>query len=99
MSELERSRGGHPAFDQSLDQLKETLARPRARAEAERGARRLGSLMARTLQAALLIERAPTAIAEAFCAARLAEGVGQVYGDLPDGIDCDAILARLSPAH
>ena len=99
LEELERARGGHRAYDRALDELKVLLGTQQGAKDAQRGARRLGSLMARTLQAALLLERAPSAVAEGFCAARLgdAAGSGQIYGDLPASVDCDAILARWAP--
>ena len=37
---------------------------------------------------------APPAVADAFCAARLAGGSGRVYGTLPAGVDAGAIIDR-----
>ena len=39
--------------------------------------------MALLLQAALLIRHAPPAVADAFCATRLADGGGRLFGVLP----------------
>jgi putative acyl-CoA dehydrogenase len=49
------------------------------------------------LQAALLIKHAPPAIADAFCASRLAEERGGAFGTLPRGADTRAIAERAAP--
>jgi len=36
----------------------------------------------------------PLAVADAFCAGRLGEARGRVYGTLPAGVDADAGLGR-----
>jgi putative acyl-CoA dehydrogenase len=59
-------------------------------------ARELVGRMAVALQAALLIEAGNPALADAFCAARL-ETRGMVYGELPPGTDCAAIIDRARP--
>ncbi len=48
------------------------------------------------LQAALLIRHAPATVADAFCASRL-DGAPGVFGLLPPGTDCHAIVARAAP--
>ncbi|HET7848145.1 MAG TPA: isovaleryl-CoA dehydrogenase [Pseudolabrys sp.] len=49
------------------------------------------------LQAALLIEHAPAAVADAFCASRLGGDRGGAFGMLPRGVDTQAIVARAAP--
>jgi putative acyl-CoA dehydrogenase len=49
------------------------------------------------LQAALLVKHAPPAVADAFCAARLA-GASPAFGLLPRGLDLRAIAERAAPA-
>lgn len=49
------------------------------------------------LQAALLIKHSPAAVADAFCASRLGEGNGGVFGTLPRGADLRAIAERALP--
>ncbi len=71
---------------------------------AQRDARRLAGQITITLQAALLARYAPAAVADAFCATRLAvtapsaasapSGPGAPFGSLPGGLDLSAILAR-----
>lgn len=50
--------------------------------------------MALVFQAALLVQYAPPALADAFCASRLAGEGGRALGTLPRGIDASAIIAR-----
>jgi putative acyl-CoA dehydrogenase len=53
--------------------------------------------MALALQAALLVQHAPAAVADGFCAGRLgAAGAGN-YGNLPVGVDCAAVIERAAP--
>jgi putative acyl-CoA dehydrogenase len=61
-------------------------------------ARSLVEDLAVALQASLLVRYAPPAVADAFCAARLAGGAGRVYGTLPRGTDAAAIIERALPA-
>ena len=57
-------------------------------------ARRLVERMALALQASLLVRHAPAAVADAFCASRLAGDGGRAFGTLPAGTDFKAILER-----
>jgi putative acyl-CoA dehydrogenase len=49
------------------------------------------------MQAALLLRHSPAAVADTFCAARLGEEPGGVFGLLPSGSDCRAIVDRAAP--
>jgi putative acyl-CoA dehydrogenase len=60
-------------------------------------ARRVVERMALCLQGSLLVRHAPPAVADAFCAARLAGDAGLHYGTLPPGVDAAAIVARHAP--
>ncbi len=60
-------------------------------------ARRVVERMALCLQGSLLVRHAPAAVADAFCAARLAGDAGLSYGTLPPGVDTAAIVARHTP--
>jgi putative acyl-CoA dehydrogenase len=53
--------------------------------------------LAVALQGSLLVRHAPPAVADAFCAARLAGEGGRVYGTLPRGVDAKAIIERAFP--
>lgn len=49
------------------------------------------------LQGSLLVRHAPAAVADAFCATRLAGDGGRAFGTLPPASDVDAILVRAWP--
>ena len=49
------------------------------------------------LQAALLVCHAPSAVAEAFCASRLADEAGGAFGMLPAGTVLRPIIERAGP--
>jgi putative acyl-CoA dehydrogenase len=57
-------------------------------------ARRFTEQLALGLQAALLVRHAPAAIADAFCASRLAGNWGSAFGTLPHGTPAADIIAR-----
>ena len=75
--------------------LTERLSAPERNDEAQ--ARALTRDLVLALQAALLIKHAPTAVAEAFCASRLAGEGAAVFGTLPRGCDTRAIVERAAP--
>ncbi|MFD8976205.1 acyl-CoA dehydrogenase family protein [Streptomyces sp. NPDC059593] len=58
-------------------------------------ARRLIERAALILQGSLLVRHAPAAVADAFCASRLAGDRGLAFGTLPPGTDFTALLDRL----
>jgi len=91
--ELAPARGAHPALDRLMDALP---TRVEAMAT-ETQARRLAQDVALTVQAALLVQTAPAAVHEAFCASRIGGDWGQTFGTLGEGADFDAILARAMP--
>jgi len=61
-------------------------------AQSERQARTLAEKSALALQASLLVRHGSPAVAEAFCATRIAGNYGRTYGTLPDEIDTQGIL-------
>jgi putative acyl-CoA dehydrogenase len=63
----------------------------------EPGARVLAERIVLAVQAGLLLRHAPACVASAFVASRLAREPGGVYGRLPAGTDCAAILERALP--
>ncbi|GCE16623.1 hypothetical protein KDK_04230 [Dictyobacter kobayashii] len=66
--------------------------------EREGQARRLVERMALLWQAALLVQHGHPAVADAFCAARLAEDGGRAFGTIPTGVALDPILSRARPS-
>ena len=63
----------------------------------ESRARRVVERMALVLGGSLLVRFAPPAVADAFCASRLAGDWGRAFGTLPPGVDCRAIVERARP--
>jgi putative acyl-CoA dehydrogenase len=86
-------RGGNRHFDQRLPQLDAQLRRGDAGAG---DARRVAQAIALAVSAAELIRHAPAAVADAYCASRLADDAfaGATFGALPGAADTRAILAR-----
>ncbi len=92
LGEVEQARGGDARLDAFLDSLENELLDQEG---LEYRARRVVGRMALAFQGALLVQSGPGAVADAFCASRLAgEGSGWLYGDLPRGVDCRAIIER-----
>ncbi|MBT3536566.1 MAG: DNA alkylation response protein [Rhodospirillaceae bacterium] len=91
LAELEAARGGNRALDTAAENLKNELADPE---NLELRARGITELMAVTLQGALLVRHAPSAVADAFCASRLGPRWTGAYGALPASVDFDAIIDR-----
>ncbi len=93
LAELRAAAGVNSDYDNFLWGLERELAQP---AEAERRARRLVERLALALQAGLLIQHAPPAVSDAFCASRLAEPHLQ-FGTLPPDLDMLSIIERARP--
>ncbi|MDH6219212.1 acyl-CoA dehydrogenase family protein [Streptomyces pseudovenezuelae] len=91
--ELALAQGADARLDAAVTRLEGLLVNG-----SETGARRLVEQMALTLQASLLVRHAPPAVADAFCATRLAGDWGHAFGTLPDIADLGAILDRALPA-
>ena len=106
LAELAPATGGDRRLDAAISGLSRALAdlATRTGPDAEYAARRLAGMITVTLQAALLVRHAPDAVADAFCASRLAAGQGLLgpgvpFGTLPDGIALGGILDRARPAR
>lgn len=89
LGELDIAAGADRRLDAAVAQLRDMVSA----GVDEARARDLTGLMARCLQASLLVRYAPAMIADAYCAAKL-DGTGGVLGCLPAGIDTAAIVAR-----
>lgn len=94
MAELEKARGNHPNLDRAIDDLRGELADPEG---LETRMRMVTEMMALTLQGALLTCHGDSAVADAFCASRLAPRYRGAFGTLPKGLDLDAIISRALP--
>jgi putative acyl-CoA dehydrogenase len=53
--------------------------------------------MALVLTGSVLLRHAPTAVSDAWCAARLGNDAGRAYGTLPPSLDFTALLQRATP--
>ena len=65
--------------------------------DVEYRARGLVEHLALSLQASVLLRADNEIVADAYCAARLQTGTHQMYGTLPKGVDCEAIIQRAQP--
>jgi putative acyl-CoA dehydrogenase len=92
--EVGKARGEDERLDRAIEGVLEQLADT---ADLELRARRLAGQMAAVLQGALLVQHAPAAVADAFCASRLGGEYAGTLGMLPRGIDLRAIVARTTP--
>ena len=67
-------------------------------ADIEYRARTIVEKMALALQASLLVQHGDHAVADACCSSRLSgQSSGLLYGMLPRGADCAAIIRRATP--
>jgi len=94
LSEVGAVRGEDSRLDTAVDDVLADLADLQ---DVEVRARRLAAAMATCLQGALLLRHGNAAVAEAFCATRLAGDWGGVFGTLPRGLDLAAIVSRTTP--
>lgn len=75
--------------------IAQMLARAQRAATDETQARRMAELMVLAVQAALLVQHAPTDVSAAFCASRLrGEGAPAAFGALGSGLGLGTIVAR-----
>ncbi len=95
LGELKLAQGADARLDARIGELESQFAGDPA--TLEQRARRVVESMALCLQGSLLVRHAPSAVADAFCAARLAGDGGLEYGTLPASSDFEAIIARSRP--
>jgi len=90
-SEVQKAAGRNVLFDTAVKELKKQLT---GADTLEFRCRTILGNMATTLQAALLIQHSPSEVAHAFCVSRLVCLTPHLYGTLPDGVNCQAIIDR-----
>lgn len=93
-AELRAARGGDRRFDAYTERLEREVTDD---SNLEVRARRLVERLALALQGAILVRHAPAAVADAFCASRLAGDAGLAFGTLPADTAFDAIIERSRP--
>jgi len=94
LAECELAVGADRRLDAHLGSLRERAAAVFAGPDPQFEARRMVEELAVALEASLLVRHAPAAVADAFCATRLAGEGGRVYGTLPSGVDAGGIIDR-----
>ena len=94
LEELDAATGQDARYDAYVQTVRGEFSRP---AELEHRARLVVERMAIALQASQLLRHAPTAVADAFVATRLAGDGGVHYGTLPPGTDVGTIIERNMP--
>src|SRR5581483_8587513 len=92
--EVALGAGADPRLDTAVTALDAALSDP---TDVEAKARRIVEQMALVLQGSLLVRYAPPAVADAFCASRLAGDWGHSYGTMPSGVDARTIVERATP--
>ncbi len=94
-AEVALAHGADRRLDAAADRVGAALA-----GADEASARRVVESLALLLQGSLLVRHAPAAVADAFCASRLAgdgSGSGLALGTLPRGLDTRAVVERATP--
>ena len=94
LDECSLAAGADPRLDAHLERVRSEVSEVFTVGEPQFEARRVVENLAVALQGSLLVRFAPPAVADAFCAARLADGSGRVYGTLPSGVDAGGIIDR-----
>jgi putative acyl-CoA dehydrogenase len=94
VNELREAQGADARLDARVQELEGQFAEPTT---LETRARRVVESMALCLEGSLLVRHAPPAVADAFCASRLAGDGGLEYGTLPADTDFQSIIARSLP--
>jgi putative acyl-CoA dehydrogenase len=92
--EVGKARGANASLDRWVAAIKQEFA---DLSDMKYRARDVVDRMALAIQSALLVQHGPAAVADAFCASRLADGGHRNYGTLPRGVDCAAIIRRATP--
>ncbi|MBW8482450.1 acyl-CoA dehydrogenase family protein [Actinomadura parmotrematis] len=93
-AEAALAAGADARLDAALAEVKDSLTDV---ATIEVRARRIVERMALVLQGSLLVRHGHPAVADAFCATRLAGDWGAAYGTLPAGLDLAPLIERAVP--
>jgi putative acyl-CoA dehydrogenase len=95
LAEVGEAAGADRRLDDAVLGLKAQLS---DQDDPESQARRTVERMALVLQGSLLVRHAPAAVADAFCASRLAGDWGHAFGTLPAGLAMTEIIERAAPS-
>jgi putative acyl-CoA dehydrogenase len=94
LAEVAEAAGAEQRIDSAVAELRGELSDLES---IESRARHVVERMALALQASLLVRYGDAAVADAFCASRLAGESGRAYGTLPPGTDFGRIIERHAP--
>lgn len=94
ISEFKKAEGVNHQLDLFTKKIISDLQNPELN---EFEARYLVERMALVLQATLMIQHSPSIVSEVFCASRIGNHSGKVYGSLTGNVDCKAIINRIYP--
>jgi len=94
LEEVEEAAGANAHLDAHVARVKESVTGLASGGDPQFAARRIVEDLGLALQGSLLVRHAPAAVADAFCAARLAGEDGRAFGTLPAGVDAPAIVER-----
>ena len=94
LSEVKKAKGAHKGFDQFVLGLENEFTNIN---DMEYRARQIVEKMGLAIQGSLLIQSDNQLIAEGFCESRLTGSGFSMYGTMPKGIDCKAIVDRATP--
>jgi putative acyl-CoA dehydrogenase len=97
LEECELALGADQRLDSHLARVRERVAGVFAGQDPQFEARRVVEELALALQGSLVVRHSPEAVADAFCATRLAGDGGRVYGTLPPGMQAREIIDRALP--
>ena len=93
-AEIDEARGLNKTFDGFVHATKQQFA---DLTDVEFRARALVEQLALSLQASVLLRADTETVANGFCETRLQQGSHQMYGTIPRGVDCEAIIQRAKP--
>jgi putative acyl-CoA dehydrogenase len=96
LDEVAPARAAEPRLDRAAAAVERELAAADPDG-LQAGARRLVERLAVLLQGALLVRHGHPAVADAFCASRVAGDRGAAFGTLPPGLDLATIVERATP--
>jgi putative acyl-CoA dehydrogenase len=97
-AEVDEAAGADARLDSHVAGLRDRLERLGSDGDPQFGARRTVEDLGLALQGSLLVRHAPPAVADAFCASRLAGEGGHAFGTLPAGVDAQAMVDRVLAA-
>jgi putative acyl-CoA dehydrogenase len=97
IEECELAAGADHRLDAHLARVRDRATDVFAGEDPQFEARRMVEELALALQGSLVVRHSPPAVADAFCASRLAGESGRVYGTLPPGVQAQEIIDRALP--